>query len=194
MLSLLVVVASLAWPTLVGAFSGQRLRTAADQVRAEWTRLRVEAMTSGTTQMFRFVPETGVYVAEPYIDLETGIEAASTDAGAQLALQEAAQWSLGVSSPEAVRLPGQRGLPEGVTFVAGSTEVAARASLAPAEATTSAGSPLPADPLLFYADGTCSSATVLLRSDDELYVKIELRGLTGVTTISDILRPEELMP
>ena len=57
-LCLMVIVAGLAWPVLIGGFANQRLRSAADQIRAEWVAARVEAMDSGRTYLFRYTPDS----------------------------------------------------------------------------------------------------------------------------------------
>ena len=47
-LCLLVIISALAWPQLGKTFSNQRLRKAADVVRTQWCKARVEAMRMGS--------------------------------------------------------------------------------------------------------------------------------------------------
>ena len=63
-MSLLVALMALAWPALDGPLAHQRLRSAADQVRAKWGQARVQAMSSGRTYLFRCVAEGDRYMIE----------------------------------------------------------------------------------------------------------------------------------
>src|SRR6266496_1137126 len=55
-MAILVAVAAVAWPQIHRAYESVRLRKAADQVQAGLSHARVEAMSSGVTQVFRFEP------------------------------------------------------------------------------------------------------------------------------------------
>ena len=52
-LALMVVMAAIAWPSMRTAFETRRLKTAAEQLRADFGAARVEAMTSGLIQALR---------------------------------------------------------------------------------------------------------------------------------------------
>jgi Tfp pilus assembly protein FimT len=53
-LFLLAVISAMAWPQLERSFSYQRLRKAADIVRIQWCKARVEAMKTGAMRVFRY--------------------------------------------------------------------------------------------------------------------------------------------
>lgn len=44
--------------------------------------------------------------------------------------------------------------------------------------------------ILFYPDGTCQASRIYLMNDLGDVMKVELRGLTGTTSVSDFLSPE----
>jgi len=70
-LALLVILATMSWPALDRAFSGTRLRKAADQVRAGFSGARVEAMQSGEVQLFRYAIDSAEYRIESRCQSQT---------------------------------------------------------------------------------------------------------------------------
>ncbi|MBN2217459.1 MAG: prepilin-type N-terminal cleavage/methylation domain-containing protein, partial [Pirellulales bacterium] len=51
-LAILALVAATAWPSLERSLADQRLRDAADTIRAEWQHARAQAMSSGVAYQF----------------------------------------------------------------------------------------------------------------------------------------------
>jgi len=47
-------------------------------------------------------------------------------------------------------------------------------------------------PILFFPDGTASEASVLITNGKKQFVRVTLRGLTGVGRASEVLTQEEL--
>jgi len=176
---LLVILAAMAWPALEKPFAGMRLRKAADQIRAEWTTARVEAMNSGQTYLFRYALNEDRFRVEGYSPEQAqGYSAFGTTLG-----------ETGQGLRNTGTAPGAREdiLPEGVTFVAGETAVDTRAALIAAEMEQSGtGEAGWSDPILFYPDGTTSTVRLVLKNPDDRYVEVQLRGFTGVITISEV--------
>ena len=82
--------------------------------------------------------------------------------------------------------------PENVTFVAGEASLEARAETVD-YGTDSLGS-VEADwsqPILFYPDGTTSTARLVLKNERDHSIELSLRGLTGAVTVSDSYAAEE---
>ena len=48
------------------------------------------------------------------------------------------------------------------------------------------------EPILFYPDGSASTATVVLKNEYDRSIELSLRGLTGVITVGEIYSAEEL--
>jgi hypothetical protein len=179
-LALLVIVGALVFPAFERPFASQRLHSAADMVKAEWMRTRVRAMTTGLPHAFRFQPESGYFQIECIGGMDAELEA-----------NQLMDYSVPIQPSLPTGETDLPGLPEGVAFVSGQTALDTRSMLVEAQVETAA----PADwsqPVYFYPDGTTSDARLLVRNEHELYVVIELRGLTGVTTVSDVLTAEEL--
>jgi type II secretory pathway pseudopilin PulG len=183
-LCLMVIIAGLAWPVLIGGFANQRLRGAADQIRAEWVAARVEAMDSGRTYLFRYTPDDGRFCLEPHAAAESADDPVFNDSfdGAS-----GGQGYAGGPRPAA-----ENTLPDGVTFVASETAPDPRAALI--ESQSSAGDLLEvgwSEPIFFYPDGTASTARLVLRNQNDRRIQLSLRGLTGVVTIGDVYAGEE---
>ncbi len=183
-LALLVVVAALVLPALANTMENQRLSKAGDVVRASWNNARVRAMRSGRIHMFRYSPGGNQYYVEPWFAVTDEIESSdkSWDTSAGNADLQAAL---------AVRANPEE-LPEGVTFVQAQTFFDSRDQAA-TEDIAGAGLPLPAAPILFYPDGTTSTTRLLLMNEQESYVVVQLRGLTGIAKVSELLTPAELI-
>jgi prepilin-type N-terminal cleavage/methylation domain-containing protein len=180
-LALLVVVAAMVWPALERPLANERLRRGADKVRAEWTRTRLRAMTTGSPHVFRYQPLTNIYQVEVWHGAEAQLEAGTvTDFGTPL-------------QPAIItQAVGDKGLPDGVVFDANQTLQDMRAMFVGADSAQGQGGAEWSDPIYFFPDGTTSTARLLLRNEQELYIARDLRGLTGVTTVSDVLAADEL--
>jgi hypothetical protein len=179
-LALLVLISAIVWPNFDKPFASQRLHSAADLVKSEWMRTRVRAMTTGLPHVFRFQPETGSFQIEAIGGMDAELEATQAmDFGVPI------QPRLPTGESE---LPG---LPEGVVFMGGQAAADTRGMLVESQAIATAAADW-SQPVYFYPDGTTSDARVLLKNEHELYVMVDLRGLTGITSVSDVLTAEEL--
>jgi len=162
-LAVLVMIAALAVPALDRPLAAQRLKSAADLVRSTLTKARVEAMRGGEVQLFRFLPETGEYQVERFAGLEGAVEQ---------------------SGFAAANLSGI--LPEGNLFVAADRAETARDQALEMSQASAAGEAGWSQPIMFYADGTTSTALLLLRGEYGMSVELSLRGLTGGVQVSEV--------
>lgn len=177
-LSLLVILAALTWPALGRPMARQRLRESADQVRAEWVRARVDAMSSNRTYVFRFTPDSDTYTIQAYDS------------------EDEAAWDVPVADSESEPVPDanarQRRLADKIRFVAG------QAGNGTAAATAAIGNPLASanedQRIFFYSDGTCSDAQLQLANEYGNTITLSLRGLTGVVTVSEAISAEAVEP
>jgi prepilin-type N-terminal cleavage/methylation domain-containing protein len=168
-LSLLVVIGAIAVPLLEGSFSRAALYGSGDLLRGAWAKARLAAMQSGQTHVFRFEPRGSRFqiVALPALD--------------------APEHELGLEDPETkepttefVRLSQNR-LPDGILFVSGDIASSAQTLATLPLTTESAWS----QPIMFYPDGTTSDATLLLANDQQVAIRVTLRGLTGISQTAD---------
>ena len=169
-LCLLVVLASLAIPAVSRPLAGYRLRKAAEQIRVEWGRARVDAMYSGITHVFRSCAGDNRY----WIERQTGCDAA-TDAISNTGSDRAAQ-----EANPSHRVP--HSLPEGVRFAADRPSSQAESQTADSVADRS---------ILFFPDGTTSTVRLTLRNQHDRCIEVALRGLTGMATVGEPYAAEE---
>ena len=181
-LAIMVVVAAVAWPALRTAFQTRRLKAAADQLRTEFGAARVEAMSSGAGQIVRCDPGERTYEVKPFDDLDAYVEAEN------IANEETL-----MSQPPGGENRGAKQLPEGVTFVASHAVIDSRAA-AVAAGMIGGTADTEFQDILFYPDGTTSTAEVTIKNERGKYITIQLRGLTGVARVTDWFTAEEFSP
>jgi prepilin-type N-terminal cleavage/methylation domain-containing protein len=197
-LALLVVVGAMAMPAFKGPFANQRLRKAGEMVRIEWNRARIQAMKTGQIQMFRYETDGRIFYVQPYLTEQDFLEADATESTARdPSLAQAAGGSAGPipgtipdTQPPAIR---ERELPDGVIFAGGYFESDSRSAQIQQESQATlmaAGNQVA--PILFYPDGTTSDAELILANDQQLYLRITLRSLTGISKVSELLSANEL--
>ena len=185
-LAVLAMLAAAVWPSLDRSLADQRMRDAADMIRAQWAQAQVRAVATGEQQRFRIEPDGRRY----------WIESARCAGDAAWAAPVASAAALPSGQPS----PDQRLLPDGVTF--GDLDVEP-----PSQSDVSwpgnghAGGTVPGmdnlyadDGIMFYPDGTCSSARLTLRNGYDRCLTISLRGLTAVATVGDVLPVEDAVP
>jgi len=178
-LTLLVLLGALAWPTIEGTFIVSRLRSAADQIRAAWSDAQLESMRSGTPHLFRYEPDARKYSVSPWDWNLTADESArdradDTDAATANAATE-----------------GE--LPDGIVFssseVSADARAAAYASRTGDQEQSEQGE---SAPIVFYPDGTSTDASVLLKDTKGFLIRVTLRGLTGISRCSETLTAREV--
>jgi prepilin-type N-terminal cleavage/methylation domain-containing protein len=169
-LALLVVISAVAVPVLEGSFSRAGLQHGGDLLRAAWSRARLAAMESGETCAFRYEHRGSRYQIATLASLGT--------ADSQLPAEtENAEYD----PSDLARLSRDR-LPEGVVFADGNVAASSQVAATLGPAATGGWSM----PILFFADGTSSDATVLLANDDQQTLRVTLRGLTGLSSTGEI--------
>jgi prepilin-type N-terminal cleavage/methylation domain-containing protein len=189
-LALLVVIGSIVVPVFTGSFASVRLRRAGDQVLTRWSQARARAIETGEAYQFRFTPETGAYRVEPWTNLvEKGAAGSRLATSASTAPDSSASPSVTSDDSAAVQ---SRSLPEKITFQSGQLAVEdALSRERQVGSMQSVGDEL-STPILFFPDGTTSEASVVLANDRNQFVRLTLRGLTGVGRATEILSREEL--
>jgi Tfp pilus assembly protein FimT len=163
-LAILVAVGTIATPIFTKSFEQQRLMKAGDALRTAWSKARLQAMTTGQTHVFRFDYGAGQFVTALWDTGDAAVEA----------------------SGDAAVTERTGKLPDGVTFFRAEKVVDART------AQTEGAGGQTAPQLYFYPDGTTSTAQVLLANNNARYLKVELRGLTGVPKVGEVISAAEL--
>ena len=189
-LALLVAIAAIAMPTVSRPLENHRLRKSADQIRAEWTKARAKAMETGRTYVFRYQPDLDGYQVEPWYSDEDYLESSELTGVGGLGTPIAGPVPLISNQTSSAAL---KHLPEDMVFAASDTTQEAREQLAVlgTDALQNQDLSLSA-PIFFYPDGTSSTARLFVKNPRERYIKLTLRGLTGVVYVSDLLAGEQV--
>ncbi|TWU65742.1 prepilin-type N-terminal cleavage/methylation domain-containing protein [Crateriforma conspicua] len=186
-LAVLTAVAAVALPQLDVLLSGSRLERAADQMRIEMTRTRVDAMRQGKVLMMEVVPETGDFRVRAYNSLSDATETAEINPGSSALLTGADQaMAMPVQTDE---IPVKEfTLPDNVTFggvTVASTVRSMQVVQDAASDTAVMDEPIgdTASPILFYPDGTTSTAAIQLQNAIGEGKLVMIRGITGEVAI-----------
>lgn len=180
-LALLVAIGAMVWPSLQRPFAAERLRRAGDQVRAHWSRARNRAIDSGETYAFRCQLQGGRYLIERYAGLDIDQAVTSTGFAAPAASNAA---------PGTPALTIDKVLPAGVTISDLVTEEDARTTsqttdVAQVDVTQTSDATW-STPVLFFPDGTTTTAEITLANEYGATVLVSLRGLTGGSRLGEV--------
>lgn len=205
-LALLVVLAALAAPALNRPLLNYKLRKGGEQVRTLFGKAQMRAIRSGQTQVLVFMPGSGLVQIQTFSTAQDMIESSpqAVMGVAQTGVSQAGAMpsQTGITTGATVLPPITDELPEGVLFVEALKTGDVRDQLVQ-QNNNDAGltSPLGGGvdlltqggiPLMFYPDGTSSTARVVVTNGQDAFVVLDLRGLTGVASVSDLLSQSEL--
>lgn len=183
-LVLVVILSGLAFNALMRPMAARRLQLAADQIRAEWIRARNRAMADGQIYCFQCELGGSGYLSVPYN--------ASWDAsGESLDLSTGGLGSPTIPSMQIPYNGGQRKeLPEKITvadlYVDGMEQLASFGDGPVSEVAVGGDASI-----LFFPDGTTSSAMITLENEFGRRIDISLRGLTGAVLVGDLYDAED---
>jgi prepilin-type N-terminal cleavage/methylation domain-containing protein len=179
-LSIIAAGAAIIWPNLQRPFAQQRLRSAGDQIRTAMNAARIRALSSGHVHALHYTTGSNQYRLECY--QEPGAQESTVssfdvaDAGADPSAASFANYTL----------------PDGILLLGGQEgdkdQMRSNQQVSLADRAKSAEDVC----ILFFPDGTTSSARVLLAGEYDRFVTVNLRGLTGVATVGPVLGSQEL--
>lgn len=182
-LAVLVVIAAMTMPALGRVVETQRLKQGADQVRAAWMRTHLIAMRTGKLQMFRYENGGNRFRVETWYAAEEEVE--GKDATDDQNLRSAVQ-----APPEVEQ--GEQALPDDVVFSAGDAENDNRSLKIEEDVSQSSGGGGWSRPILFYPDGSTSTAHLVVSNKKGRAIRVDLRGLTGGVTVGEIEKIDTL--
>jgi len=188
-LAVLVIVGTMALPALQGPMDDQRLRKAADLVRAQWAKARVAAMKTGRMQVFRYELDGEFYSIQSWQGQTDAVEA-SSDPITDPLMDGAASQIDARNANNPLGIAGVK-LPPGIKFFSGEAAADSRSMEVTASATGSDSATGLCQPIIFYPDGSTTDARLVL-TNDRFCVELRLRGLTGLSRGSELLTTEEL--
>jgi type II secretory pathway pseudopilin PulG len=187
-LALLGMMLAVSWPSLNRSLDTQRLKRGADLVRTHLLRARTKAMTSGEILSFRFQTDTGHFRVEQQSNLSGTLDSASMGGGGSGGASTSP--SAGNQSGAATAIaapPIDGGLPEGVRFQSAEVGTDPRGgSIATNDRSSSISDAAWSRPILFFPDGTATSATIVVLGQRDRSILVELRSLTGGVKVGEI--------
>jgi Tfp pilus assembly protein FimT len=183
-LAILAAVASVSIPHVGLLLGDRRLARAADQIRIEMTRLRVDAMRQGRVLMLEATSGGNTIRIKPFQSIADATEAMDQTGSQSSLLSGASQGTLVTLATEQqerlIELPPEISV-ESVAVVG-----TARAS-AIEQATLSSQMDGWSRPILFYPDGTTSTAAIVIKHPSLGRRVVQLRGIIGEATVGEVL-------
>jgi prepilin-type N-terminal cleavage/methylation domain-containing protein len=190
-LALLAILGAVAWPYIGNAYSGVRLRSAAQQIQSEWGKARVKAISTGLPHVFRFNTQAGDYSVVPWQEENAAIEASMPIPVSNTTTAPSVPDTITTYSGAATTTGPK--LPEGMLFVDIQRTSDTRSVTADSQL-NAAGVSATAPPVVFYPDGTSTDAVLTITNGKGRNITINLRGLTGITRIGEITAGPEVTP
>lgn len=182
-LAILVAIGAVVAPSLGEAFVRQRLQASVNQLRSDWDRARLTAMKTGQTQAFTCVVGTRDYSIQPYMseaDMVNASAGATVVTTGGTVAEATTAGTLTASQPDA---SSSKQLDEDITFVSCLVSTDMRAvSIAQAQGGIAAASTA-SQMVLFYPDGSTSTAEVIIQTAKGTQRGVRMRGLTGATQV-----------
>jgi Tfp pilus assembly protein FimT len=190
-LAILGLIGAMVVPRMNEVFERQRLQGAADLIKIEWEEARLEAMRTGQSQVFTCDLGARTYKIEPLIS-----QADTTDASDGAAVMttggvvETESTNLGTVVKAADMSQTSEELEERLSFV--TCQVAGdMRSYAVMEESQNTGTGQvniqnQAQSVIFYPDGTTSTAEVRIQNERGEIRAVQMRGLTGASRIIQV--------
>jgi len=199
---ILVVLASLSLQFTRGLIANYRIKQSSDDIRAEWTRLRIKAMEDGHIYCFRFSYGDNKYRVDRVLDAHFTAKFDSPENSQYntdpildkiINPDELNEQDYFLSDPSfednvesSVSLSQKTELPRDCFFADCYVKPNGRGRYYEGTNNYSVNDGTWSKPILFYPDGTTSTATILIKNAQARCVELHLRGLTGAVAVSAI--------
>lgn len=181
---IIVIAGAVAMPNVLNTLRRQRLKSAAETMRIEWSRAHVKAMKTGRILIFRYEVDGNQFSLQPWV---AGDEATEGESEAVAGFGTPVE----VPSAEAVT----KKLDDGIKFAAGEAKSESR-SYEIENLLANSGSGDGANwsqPILFYPDGSATDAFVIVTDERQDAYRVQLRGLTGTCQMSEEKKLDDLL-
>ena len=185
-LAIIAVAAAMALPTFDSLITSRRVKNNTERIALELAEARLSAIRTGQAQVFTAALNGNQYTISPWLD---GYDEVNASAGATIQSSLTGQTidtgSNGTSTSDSSNEGTPLSLESGVQFYAVDTLLDTRNAAAiqtktgvlPSAASGSTDGE--SNPILFYPDGSSTTAKVQLIDDRGRRMIIEIRGLTG---------------
>lgn len=182
-LAVLAVVMAVVMPTYEAIVVAARLQHSAEKLDLELKRARVTAIRTGQAQVFRFQVGGGQYECNAWLGSNDDMNAsggATIQNAAGMVVETASDGSsMGVADAS----QSAKTLEQGVTFAKADTLADSRTLMEQAQTGQTGAVGGWSSPILFYPDGTSTTAEIIIQDTSGGLRAIQLRGLTGHTKV-----------
>lgn len=187
-LAILAGLAALAVPSFSGLLADRSLVRAGDQLMVEMMQSRLAAMRNGRSYLLQAMEGSGTIRVSPWVEVSDMTEA-NDQTGTTSALMTGGNITAGTMRQIDVEKQSKESqLPAATTI--------SKIAIKPSERDLLILSQMQMEsqngwssPILFFPDGSSSTAAITLSYEGVGRVIILLRGLTGEVTVSEILQP-----
>ncbi|MEO1526625.1 MAG: prepilin-type N-terminal cleavage/methylation domain-containing protein [Planctomycetota bacterium] len=187
-MALLALIASLTMPQIAWLLGDQRLVRGGNLLREEMMRARIEAMRGGRIMVVEAQVDTSNIRVRPYFSLADSVNAID-QTGSQAALLSGAEQAqiapVTVDQDQQEESERTIELPEDVS-VANVAVVSSVRALEIEQATLENQAEGYGQPILFYPDGTTSTAAIVLTHEVHGRLSVKLRGITGDVSLGEL--------
>ncbi len=189
-LSIIALIGAIAVPRLEEVFERQQLRGSANELRLVWDTARLNAMRTGQAQMFECQPGTRNYTVKPLL-LQSDVTSAGAGATVLLSGGNVAETTKnGVLTEAAPVATDAEQLEEHISFVSCMVLADMRSYNAARDAQTTGLGEVDTQSVsqvvLFYPDGSTSTAEARIQNERGDVRAVQIRGLTGHSRVLDI--------
>ncbi|MDA8743589.1 prepilin-type N-terminal cleavage/methylation domain-containing protein [Rubripirellula amarantea] len=184
-LAVLAAIASIAIPGASMLLGDRQLVRAGNQLQIEMTRMRVDAMRQGRVMMIEGMIDGNKLRTRPYFSQSDATEGI-TSGGTQTSLLTGADQATAVAMVVDETATKEIEL-DGDTLVQSVSVVSAARGFEIEQATQGDRGDGWSSPILFYPDGTTSTAAIVIAHSTLGRVVVKLRGITGDVTVSEVV-------
>lgn len=188
-LAILAAIGAIVLPSVGEVFLRHKLNASADRLRSEWDRARLTAMKTGQIQVFNCTVGEGTFTVTPFM---TGDDMTNASAGATIMTSAgtiAQSTSSGMLSSPSSTEDQSETLEDEITFVSCAVNGDMRSMTVAQTQGGMAGMQAMNQSVMFYPDGSTSTAEVIIQNPAGIQRGVRMRGLTGST---QVLTPGEI--
>lgn len=183
-MAVLAAIAAVSIPHFDLLLGDRRLVRAGEQIRIEMTRLRVESMRQGRVLILQAMTGGNSVRIQPYRSVVDATEAIDQTGSQSALLSGANQGTMTTIATEA----SERSIELAALVTVESVRVVSAARGFEIEQSSLAGQAAGwSRPILFYPDGSTSTATVVLYLESTGHLTVKLRGITGEVTVGQVM-------
>jgi hypothetical protein len=178
-MGVLIAVAGIAWPLMLGQFNRYMLKNEVEKVRAKLAGTRIRAIDSGLIYQFLYEPGGQNFIIVPFEGVETESEQVDDGGGSLYRFAGSLSEDVMFEVSEDAAMTSED-LPD-VGVISDDFLSGLPGSLELSSVSWS-------QPILFYPDGTAVTAGFNVIDANKQFVQISVRELTGVASVDAIRR------